>query len=1288
MTSSPPSAFRKYCAAFVAATLALQPLGLYAAPLASAFRLSEIPIQGLNPVKPNIMYTMDDSFSMLWSFMPDFIRDSATHAMNYSWCRVAGAVAKNGGCGDDPASAVSTSLTSPPFASSNFNKIYYDPSIEFIAGVSDLRAALPYESTSPGTWTSVYVDGFAGYPGSNSGGTINLTTNYPDEVYCWKNTPSAADLATAKIESGGDGSVCRRNGTAYPSATVGTVSSTAIAAGWNYPNGVSLSCPDSASTKCVFPFRQAVLGNPYYYTISNIQFCTAIDANDWGAGTCGSRWLPSQPNVSYGAGGFDPTVVRRVDIVPSTPTYPSGRTYAAEMANFAKWYAFNHTRVLATKTAGGFAFSALNDSSRVGFNTINSYLQNFLNIKDFTASNKSTWFSNFYGVVPSGSTPTIDAMFQIGQYFSNLDTTVPVFFGRPRPALPGAVDPLDPVTGRCQSNYHLLSTDGFWNQFPRPYTGVAGAIDNQDLTVPSLPNLPGATGFTPGQPFPLPFREGPDSVSGKMADVAMYYWIHDLRPELADNVKDATAPWQHVTFYGLSIGAEGTLPFPTGINDITSGAKDWPAPGALTPETTDDLWHAAINGHGQYFNVQNAQQLAESVVSALADFTADQSGTGTAVGLAGAQLTATRSFGYRTSYESGWSGDVKKYALDPNTGALPIDGNGNPANPPVWSAGPLLDTMAAGAGWDTNRRIVTINNVTGAAVAFRFANLSGAQRSSLNAGYTQAPIPTGGAVLDYLRGDKSNEGTGSGRFRVRTHILGDIVGSGAVPVGAPGLPYDDAGNPGYVDFARTNRSRTPTVYVGSNDGMLHALNDSATVDAGKETWAYVPKALFTAGDPNDMNILNSPQFQIGALSFRRGGIPNFEHEFYVNATPRVWDIDFANTNPANATPYVPPTTGNDWRTLLVGGLGAGARSVYALDVTTPVALTDTEVAVASSNRVLWEFTDANLGYVFDAPTLVKTRRYGWVVLVASGYNNPGGKGFLYVLNPTSGAILKKMTTGIGSDTEPSGLSTIRAFTASRKDPYVLQAYGGDLKGNVWRFDLSDPDSGNWRVELIAHLKDGGGKDQPITTGVRIEIDQISNVDRLLFVGTGKLLNRDDLADTSVQSSLYVIKDGTRTTPDVAPSTPYSRAVLTAVDGTQVTGFSGSFGRGWYQDAPSDGSRIVTDVIADVQTVVWVTSKPSSDPCDATLTSTLYARDYLTGNSVLESTSGTIVASIGDIGAIAGVTLIQSQGGASGSTGDVRIQVTTMKGQVFSFGVRPPGGTNSKHRVSWRLLNRE
>jgi type IV pilus assembly protein PilY1 len=343
--------------------------------------------------------------------------------------------------------------------------------------------------------------------------------------------------------------------------------------------------------------------------------------------------------------------------------------------------------------------------------------------------------------------------------------------------------------------------------------------------------------------------------------------------------------------------------------------------------------------------------------------------------------------------------------------------------------------------------------------------------------------------------------------------------------------------------------------------------------------------------------------------------------------------------------------------------------------------------------VLWEFTDANLGYVYDAPTLVKTAAYGWVVLVASGYNNPGGKGFLYVLNPNAptraGQLLKKIALpgDTGTDTNPTDLSTIRAFTSSRQNPYVLQAYGGDMKGNVWRFDLSNPDANQWRAEKIATLKDATNKAQPITTGVRIEIDQNNNVDRYLFVGTGKLLDQQDLVDTSVINSFYVIRDGTWTAPEPAPAIPYSRSNLTAVTGTSVAGLNGvPTGRGWYQDGTDGTLKINSDVYADVNVAVYGFSKPSADPCLGVLSSTLYARDLTTGNSLLIASSGSIVPSVDIVGGIAGVALIQADPGTGLATPPVLVQVTTMNGQVESVGVNIAGAVTAKHRVTWGLVS--
>ena len=408
------------------------------------------------------------------------------------------------------------------------------------------------------------------------------------------------------------------------------------------------------------------------------------------------------------------------------------------------------------------------------------------------------------------------------------------------------------------------------------------------------------------------------------------------------------------------------------------------------------------------------------------------------MGLGGAQLSATNQYAYKTSYEAGMWGDVKKYALDLDTGVLPVDANGNPLNAPLWSAATQLDAQAAvsGAvnGWDTQppdrddqRRDATPRSRS----ASRTCRPRSRRRSTPDGAASPSP-PTAQAVLNYLRGDKSNEGVNTTNFRTRSHILGDIVYSAAVPVGAPSAPYATPERrarpiPATTRSSRRKASRTPMVYVGANDGMLHAFDDTRGRTAARKPGRTFRRRCSAAAIRTIRRTRRRPPSSSGRSP--SGAAASRCTRTSSTSTRRRASGTSISRNTNTTTP---PTTGNDWRTILVGGLGAGGRAVYALDVTTPVAppppvvSADTEATAAA--KVLWEFTDANLGYVYDAPTLVKTYAYGWVVLVASGYNNPGGKGFLYVLNPNAplkaGQLLKKIPLpgDTGTDTSPTGLS--------------------------------------------------------------------------------------------------------------------------------------------------------------------------------------------------------------------------------------------------------------------------
>jgi type IV pilus assembly protein PilY1 len=327
-------------------------------------------------------------------------------------------------------------------------------------------------------------------------------------------------------------------------------------------------------------------------------------------------------------------------------------------------------------------------------------------------------------------------------------------------------------------------------------------------------------------------------------------------------------------------------------------------------------------------------------------------------------------------------------------------------------------------------------------------------------------------------------------------------------LGKPNASYSDTHNPGYTTFKSSKASRTPLVFVGANDGMLHAFDASESTNAGNEVFAVVPYSTFEGPD-------GTPQSS-GLQALAR---PTYTHHYYMNATPEIRDVDFARTG--NSLAAIGASTPADWRTLLVTGQGKGGRSFIAVDVTdiTPGSLNETGMA----SKILWEFSHADMGYSYGRPLIAKTRRWGWVVILTSGYNNTTGKGALFVLNAKTGELLKgPIQTSAGH--EPRRPRPDRGLHRG-----LLRLH---LEVRLWRrsprqsvaFRLQRPHQ-RPRGHQDRRTQGTGRNPQPITTAPKIEYSA-KDLKRYVFVGTGRLLSLEDQGNTQ-QQTLYAFRDGTK-----------------------------------------------------------------------------------------------------------------------------------------------------------------
>ncbi len=137
---------------------------------------------------------------------------------------------------------------------------------------------------------------------------------------------------------------------------------------------------------------------------------------------------------------------------------------------------------------------------------------------------------------------------------------------------------------------------------------------------------------------------------------------------------------------------------------------------------------------------------------------------------------------------------------------------------------------------------------------FLWRNLSDVQKLNLSkTSAAPAGDPADGErILNYLRGDRTYESTTavSNLYRQRASLLGDIVDSKVVYLGKPSASYAESYNPGYTRFKSDKASRKPLIFVGANDGMLHAFDASEGASGGQEVFAVVPYSVYEGPDLN------------------------------------------------------------------------------------------------------------------------------------------------------------------------------------------------------------------------------------------------------------------------------------------------------------------------------------------------------------------------------------------------------------------------------------------------------
>ncbi|RMV90306.1 putative Type IV pilus-associated protein [Pseudomonas coronafaciens pv. garcae] len=616
---------------------------------------------------------------------------------------------------------------------------------------------------------------------------------------------------------------------------------------------------------------------------------------------------------------------------------------------------------------------------------------------------------------------------------------------------------------------------------------------------------------------------------------------------------------------------------------VTSGGdltgKSWDAAGFVKQNmSTYTIGFTASNqmlsdaandthGHGRYFQANDSAGLTSALNLALSDIYA-KVGSG-AGGAANSSTLQTGTQFYQTLYDpTDWHGTVRAFNLDQVTGTL---------STPVWTTDTAIVSGSTPPVFESWSTLATPKRIT-----LDYANFSPAQQAALN-----ATLPTNVTGTELIAWAK---GTANAKFRTRTRLLGDIVNSSlgtAFPLQKTAA--DLTGDTTYTAYLATKASSmTPSILANANDGFFNVISTSD----GSRRYAYMPSTALTS-----LATIASTTYGAGV------------HKFTVDGQVAVFDTQLS--------------AGSSWRTVAYGGTGAGGKAFFAIKLFEGTSNTVSalwEVKAPDTSDTNNKFN--NLGYTYAKPDVARMADGTGIVVVGNGYGSFTGRASLYVLNANTGAFITEIQTPVLNSETDNGLSSVKLRVNAQN--VVQAAYAGDLKGRLWKFDMTGAAATSWKVAFggAPMFTAPRGAAQPITVQPFV-LDHPLN-GKIVYFGTGKFIEVADKQTTGLQD-FYAIWDADTGTGSTVEANLQAQAVNGSVTSNGATYFTStnndvdwSVKKGWYMPlsavAPYLGERIIYPAQTSRDRIIFSTaSVNSADPCESTGTGRVFELNAATGS---------------------------------------------------------------------------